>query len=107
MTDYPATIADYNQCIEIRERFVEEVNLFDESDLATVYLNRGVAYYSMTDYSTAIADFNRCIEMRKRLFEQGKLSDENDLAKAYMNRGGSCPTQLNTLYHNSIQTLKY
>ena len=81
---------DLNRSVEILERLYHEGKLFNTSDLACAYLNRGRICWVLASFDEeAILDFSRGIMILERLYNERKLFDVNILAlgKAYMNRG--------------------
>jgi tetratricopeptide (TPR) repeat protein len=80
-------LIDLNQAVAIRQKLLAAKRLFDENDLATALMNRGLAYAERYQFPKALADFNQVVAIRQKLLVARRLRDENDLAEAFMNRG--------------------
>ena len=81
-------LKDYGQCIAIRESLHEAGRLYDENDLATAYMNRGVTYRAVGKYEEALKDYGKGIAIRESLHEAGRLYDwQYYLGSAWLNKG--------------------
>src|SRR5204863_366370 len=88
LTRLPEAVAEYDIAIRIRERLVNvEQQAHLANDLATAYMNKGVALDSLRRLPQALAGYDNALEIRARwvnVEQQAHLA--NDLAMAYMNK---------------------
>ncbi len=73
---------------ELKETFRDE-SVQADNDLASAYVNKGNALYSLGKLNEAIAEYDKAILIRKDLVDSGRLELSNDLAMAYVNKGVS------------------
>jgi tetratricopeptide (TPR) repeat protein len=100
-----AAVADCDRAIGLREKLLAAFGGEDAAvaaqpplvnDLATAYMNRGVARDDQQDFAAAVADYDRAIGLLEKLLaafggEDAAVAAQpelvNDLAAAYSNRG--------------------
>jgi tetratricopeptide (TPR) repeat protein len=80
-------VGDYDRALAIREELDRKGRLPNLNDLATVLMNRGIAYSGLTEYQKAVGDYDRALAIREELDRKGRLPDRNDLAAVLMSRG--------------------
>ena len=80
-------LQDYHTSVHIMKELKDKGVLNDINDLATAYMNRGMAYDDTGKYDEALRDYRECIRIREDLKARDQLYDLNDLAIAYMSRG--------------------
>jgi len=89
--DFSGALAEYDQCIAIRHRLVEQEGRCElADDLAMALMNKANAVQRMGDLAGAVKLYDQCITIRKRLVEQeGRRELAANLANAIMNKANA------------------
>ncbi|HSK72410.1 MAG TPA: tetratricopeptide repeat protein, partial [Pyrinomonadaceae bacterium] len=72
---------------DLPEQKKSQLIFSSENIIATAYLNKGNALWSLGRLNEAIDEYNKAIEIREKLVEAGRTELSSDLAMAYMNKG--------------------
>ncbi len=105
--DLAGALSDFGVAIALREQLQQTLASQGQAwppqwqnDLATAYINRGLALYSQGDLAGAVGDYGVAIalmeQVQQTLASQGQAWPpqwQNDLAAAYINRGGALYSQ--------------